>query len=114
MISPFKEVPVQVEAAQQWRNGVGRAHSSRDGSAISSIPLPADAALMTGGLEWFRESFASEALRGKGLLFIRLWPGRLMELRMHKGILYLTVARQCARRHCCGVSPARLRNTRIK
>lgn len=52
MISPFKEVPVQVEAAQQWRNGVGRAHSSRDGSAISSIPLPADAALMTGGLEW--------------------------------------------------------------
>ena len=31
---------------------VGRAHSSRDGSAISSIPLPADAALMTGGLEW--------------------------------------------------------------
>ena len=52
MISPFKEVPVQVEAAQQWRNGVGHAHSSRDGSAISSIPLPADAALMTGGLEW--------------------------------------------------------------
>ena len=76
--------------------------------------LPADATLMTGGLEWFRESFASEALRGKGLLFIRLWPGRLMELRMHKGILYLTVARQCARRHCCGVSPARLRNTRMK
>ena len=37
--------------------------------------LPADATLMTGGLEWFRESFASEALRGKGLLFIRLWPG---------------------------------------
>ena len=31
---------------------VGHAHSSRDGSAISSIPLPADAALMTGGLEW--------------------------------------------------------------